>query len=267
MRRVARRVVVLTFDTDEPGRQNRFRLNRDHLPEFAAVLAGFPSLAGMADAIGARAEPVPIPWDCADGPFEADGADRQRIRGITCAVRRRCGRGSVLRQSSGRCAASATTSTPAGGPSAAATSSTSTQQASASACSSPDWTPVARLLTRQLSVQRWRAPPAGRDAPLPPRQSSASPSSSPGRAATGSRSGRRPPSAYACMICCPSLPLQLPRVCPSAANAYRSGGGRPSRSSSRSGSYARTPPPRLAQPPRPTRSLVPRVLRLPLRRP
>ncbi|MDH6141534.1 DNA-binding transcriptional MerR regulator [Kitasatospora sp. GP30] len=71
MRRVARRVVVLTFDTDEPGWQDRFWLTRDYLPEFAGVLAGFPSLAGMADAIGARAEPVPIPWDCADGFFEA----------------------------------------------------------------------------------------------------------------------------------------------------------------------------------------------------
>ncbi|WP_432012906.1 MerR family transcriptional regulator [Streptomyces cucumeris] len=71
MRRVARRVVVLTFDTDEPGWQDRFWLTRDYLPEFTAVLAGFPSLARMADAIGARAEPVPIPWDCADGLFEA----------------------------------------------------------------------------------------------------------------------------------------------------------------------------------------------------
>ncbi|MFE7182141.1 MerR family transcriptional regulator [Streptomyces erythrochromogenes] len=71
MRRVARRVVVLTFDTDEPGWQDRFWLTRDYLPEFAAVLAGFPSLAGMAGAIGARAEPVPVPWDCADGLFEA----------------------------------------------------------------------------------------------------------------------------------------------------------------------------------------------------
>ncbi|WP_240812653.1 histidine kinase dimerization/phospho-acceptor domain-containing protein [Streptomyces sp. DASNCL29] len=50
---------------------DRFWLTRDHLPEFATVLAEFPSLAGMADAIGARAEPVPIPWDCADGLFEA----------------------------------------------------------------------------------------------------------------------------------------------------------------------------------------------------
>ncbi|WP_248496830.1 methyltransferase domain-containing protein [Streptomyces sp. PLM4] len=57
MRRVARRVVVLTFDTDEPGWRDRFWLTRDYLPEFAAVLADFPSLRGMAEAIGgARAE-------------------------------------------------------------------------------------------------------------------------------------------------------------------------------------------------------------------
>ncbi|MFJ4945515.1 MerR family DNA-binding transcriptional regulator [Streptomyces albidoflavus] len=71
MRRVARRVVVLTFDTDEPGWQDRFWLTRDYLPEFADLLADFPSLGGMAEAIGARAEPVPVPWDCADGLFEA----------------------------------------------------------------------------------------------------------------------------------------------------------------------------------------------------
>ncbi|MFC5666540.1 methyltransferase domain-containing protein [Kitasatospora misakiensis] len=71
MRRVARKVVVLTFDTDEPGWPDRFWLTRDYLPEFAAVLAEFPSLAAMTDAIGARAEPVPVPWDCADGLFEA----------------------------------------------------------------------------------------------------------------------------------------------------------------------------------------------------
>ncbi|MFJ9692566.1 MerR family transcriptional regulator [Kitasatospora sp. NPDC101183] len=71
MRRVARRVVVLTFDTDEPGWQDRFWLTRDYLPEFASVLADFPPLAAMAGAIGARAEPVPVPWDCADGLFEA----------------------------------------------------------------------------------------------------------------------------------------------------------------------------------------------------
>ncbi|MFI9771204.1 methyltransferase domain-containing protein [Streptomyces sp. NPDC052415] len=71
MRRVARRTVVLTFDTDEPGWQNRFWLTRDYLPEFATLLTPFPSLTAMADTTGARAEPVPIPWDCADGLFEA----------------------------------------------------------------------------------------------------------------------------------------------------------------------------------------------------
>ncbi|MGW1227073.1 MerR family transcriptional regulator [Streptomyces sp. NPDC001478] len=71
MRRVARRVVVLTFDTDEPGWPDRFWLTRDYLPEFAGVLSGFPSLAGMADAIRARTEAVPVPWNCADGLFEA----------------------------------------------------------------------------------------------------------------------------------------------------------------------------------------------------
>jgi SAM-dependent methyltransferase len=70
MRRVARRVVVFLFDTSDPS---QFWLTRDYLPQFAdlracAVLA---SLAELADAIGARMEPVPIPWDCSDGFFEA----------------------------------------------------------------------------------------------------------------------------------------------------------------------------------------------------
>ena len=70
MRRVARRVVVFLFDTSDP---DQFWLTRDYLPEFAAlrgcrVLASLPELAA---AIGARTEPVPIPWDCADGFFEA----------------------------------------------------------------------------------------------------------------------------------------------------------------------------------------------------
>ena len=70
MRRVARRVVVFLFDTSDP---NQFWLNRDYLPEFAElrgceVLASVRDLAG---AINARLEPVPIPWDCADGFYEA----------------------------------------------------------------------------------------------------------------------------------------------------------------------------------------------------
>jgi DNA-binding transcriptional MerR regulator len=71
MRRVARRVVVLTFDASEAGWRHRFWLTRDYLPEFAGLFAGWPSLDGLAGAIGARAEPVLIPWDCADGLFEA----------------------------------------------------------------------------------------------------------------------------------------------------------------------------------------------------
>lgn len=70
MQRVARRVVVFLFDTSDP---NQFWLTRDYLPEVAAtrgcrVLA---SLTALASAIGARLQPVPVPWDCADGFFEA----------------------------------------------------------------------------------------------------------------------------------------------------------------------------------------------------
>ena len=71
MRRVARRVVVFTFDASDAGWRRRFWLTRDYLPEVAGLVAGWPSLAGLAGAIGGRAEPVLIPWDCADGFFEA----------------------------------------------------------------------------------------------------------------------------------------------------------------------------------------------------
>jgi SAM-dependent methyltransferase len=68
MRRVARRVVVFTHDPSDP---DRFWLTRDYLPEHAGLWVGRPSLADLAGAIGARAELVPIPWDCADGFYEA----------------------------------------------------------------------------------------------------------------------------------------------------------------------------------------------------
>jgi ubiquinone/menaquinone biosynthesis C-methylase UbiE len=71
MRRVARRVVVFTFDDSDAGWQRRFWLTRDYLPEVADLLAGRASLIELARAIGARVEPVLIPWDCADGFFEA----------------------------------------------------------------------------------------------------------------------------------------------------------------------------------------------------
>jgi SAM-dependent methyltransferase len=68
MRRVARRVVVFTCDTSDP---DPFWLNRDYLPEFAGLWAGRPSLTELARAIGARTEPVLVPWDCADGFYHA----------------------------------------------------------------------------------------------------------------------------------------------------------------------------------------------------
>ena len=71
LRRVARRVVVFTHDTSETGWLHRFWLTRDYLPEVADLLTGRPSVDELAGAIGARLEPVPIPWDCADGFFEA----------------------------------------------------------------------------------------------------------------------------------------------------------------------------------------------------
>jgi len=71
MRRVARRVVVFTHDSSDTGWRRRFWLTRDYLPEVADLFVGRPSLTEQARAIGARTEPVLIPWDCADGFFEA----------------------------------------------------------------------------------------------------------------------------------------------------------------------------------------------------
>ncbi|PZS28480.1 MAG: MerR family transcriptional regulator, partial [Pseudonocardiales bacterium] len=48
-----------------------FWLTRDYLPELTGLLVGRPSLAEQVRAIGARIEPVLIPWDCADGFLEA----------------------------------------------------------------------------------------------------------------------------------------------------------------------------------------------------
>jgi SAM-dependent methyltransferase len=68
MRRVARRVVVLTKDFSD---LDLFWLDRDYLPERADLQVGRPSLTELARAIGARLEAVLIPWDCADGFYEA----------------------------------------------------------------------------------------------------------------------------------------------------------------------------------------------------
>jgi SAM-dependent methyltransferase len=67
MARVARRVVVFQWDA---AFVDRVWLTRDYLPEFRALPAP-PPLGERAAAIGARMQPVPIPWDCADGFFHA----------------------------------------------------------------------------------------------------------------------------------------------------------------------------------------------------
>jgi SAM-dependent methyltransferase len=71
LRRVANRVVVFTFDDAEIGWQQRFWLTRDYLPEFADLFVGRVPIDALAEAINARIEPVLVPWDCADGFFEA----------------------------------------------------------------------------------------------------------------------------------------------------------------------------------------------------
>jgi SAM-dependent methyltransferase len=68
LRRVARRVLVFAGDQDS---FRQFWLTRDYLPELCDLLVGRPSIAQLADAIGARIEPVMIPWDCVDGFYEA----------------------------------------------------------------------------------------------------------------------------------------------------------------------------------------------------
>jgi SAM-dependent methyltransferase len=93
MRRVGRRVVVLTHDTDDAAWRNRFWLTRDYLPEVGGMIAGRPSVDRLAGAIGARLEPVPIPWDCVDGFFEAHWRrpeaylDEQVRRGVSVWAR------------------------------------------------------------------------------------------------------------------------------------------------------------------------------------
>lgn len=71
MRRVARRVVVFTGASSDTAWHDRFWLTRDYLPEIAGLAAGRPPIAELAGAIGARIEPVLIPWDCVDGFYEA----------------------------------------------------------------------------------------------------------------------------------------------------------------------------------------------------
>ncbi len=69
MQRVARRVVVFTCDTTDRSWRRRFWLTRDYLTEVGASRVGLATR--LARAVGARMEPVLVPWDCADGFFEA----------------------------------------------------------------------------------------------------------------------------------------------------------------------------------------------------
>ena len=72
MRRVARRIVVLTWD---PGMAREFWLSAAYLPDDAVEwdVARCPTLETVARLIGPGAEvtPVPVPHDCSDGFFGA----------------------------------------------------------------------------------------------------------------------------------------------------------------------------------------------------
>jgi SAM-dependent methyltransferase len=72
MRRVARRVVVLTWD---PGMARSFWLSAEYLPDEAVEwdIARCPLIDAVAGLIGPGAEvtPVPVPHDCSDGFFGA----------------------------------------------------------------------------------------------------------------------------------------------------------------------------------------------------
>jgi SAM-dependent methyltransferase len=70
MRRVAGRVVVLTWD---PDYAEAFWLVRDYLPESSALdRRRMPAIAAVSGWMGgARVMPVPVPHDCVDGFFGA----------------------------------------------------------------------------------------------------------------------------------------------------------------------------------------------------
>jgi SAM-dependent methyltransferase len=69
LRRVARRRVVLAYDTKRHG---DFWLVRDYLPEIAALELTRPSAEDIAAELGAESVvPLPVPWDFTDGVFPA----------------------------------------------------------------------------------------------------------------------------------------------------------------------------------------------------
>jgi SAM-dependent methyltransferase len=69
MRRVARRLVVLSWD---PSFARRFWVSAEYLPVVADEESTFPSLADQVGAVRAtQVTPVPIPHDCQDGFYGA----------------------------------------------------------------------------------------------------------------------------------------------------------------------------------------------------
>jgi SAM-dependent methyltransferase len=69
MRRVAGRVVILTFD---PATTHDTWLVSEYLPCFADILTDAFRLEEIVEHLGgARVEPVPVPHDCTDGFFHA----------------------------------------------------------------------------------------------------------------------------------------------------------------------------------------------------
>src|SRR5207249_1322983 len=133
MRRVARRVVVFTCDTSDRSWRRRFWLTRDYMPEVAGSRVGLAT--ELARAIGARMEPVLIPWDCADGFFEAYWRRPEAYWTIAFVAECRCGPESGRMPSSGQFGASVMTLSQAGGPNATSTSSLWMQRSLAFACS------------------------------------------------------------------------------------------------------------------------------------
>ncbi len=133
MRRVARRVVVFTYDFSG---LSRFWLTRDYVPEVLDLLAGRPSLSDQADAIGARIEPVLIPWDCVDGFFEAYWRRPQAYldEGVRCGISAWANSGP--KSSRGSCEASGKTSPQVGGANVTAMLPVSPRQTLAFDCSS-----------------------------------------------------------------------------------------------------------------------------------
>jgi SAM-dependent methyltransferase len=69
LRRVARRQVVLAYDT---ALHNEFWLVREYVPEVASLESSRPSAPEIADFLGASSVlELPVPWDFTDGVFPA----------------------------------------------------------------------------------------------------------------------------------------------------------------------------------------------------